>query len=278
MALYLLYFALFSFAGWILEVAFSAIKHGRFVNRGFNSGPICPIYGFCVALLRLILYPISHTWVILYLASVLLATVIELTTGFVMDKIFGTKWWDYSANRFNLGGYVCLSFSLIWGAFCTLIAKIFFPLVDGLYAITPTPVLYAILAVFMILLLLDFAASITAARGLDKHLKLLYELSDILKTSSDRLGKGVYTGTKKVEALYRRVLEKTPRLYRRIVDAFPTMRTKYAEQLALLRERIRNRGKSPFKKDDAPEVQEMCEPQMLSTDAEAEISAQVETK
>lgn len=256
MALYLLYFALFSLAGWIIEVAFSAIKHGRFINRGFNSGPVCPIYGVCVALLRLILHPIAHTWVILYLASVLLASAIELATGFLMDKLFGAKWWDYSANKFNLGGYICLSFSLIWGAFCTLIVKILFPIVDALYAITPTAVLYTILAVFLLLLLLDFVGSVAVARGLDKHLKLLSELSDILKTSSDRIGKGVFTGAKKVEALYHRVLEKTPLLYRRIVDAFPTMRSKYSEQLALLRERIHHRHRKEPSAPTSPDSED----------------------
>ena len=249
MALYMLYFAIFSILGWVVEVIFSALKRGRFVNRGFNSGPVCPIYGFCVALLRLILHPIAHTWLLLYLASVLLATAVELVTGFVMDKLFDAKWWDYSENKYNLGGYVCLRFSLIWGAFCTLIAKVFFPLVDGLYAITPASLLYTVLAVFFVILLLDFITSITVARGFDKHLKLLSELSDILKISSDRIGHGVYTGTRKVESLYRRVLEKTPLLYRRIVDAFPTMRSKYNEQLTLLRERM-HRKKS--KKTDDP--------------------------
>lgn len=245
MALYLLYFAIFSILGWVLEVAFSAIRHGKFVNRGFNSGPVCPIYGFCIALLRLILHPISHRWILLYVASVLLATVIELITGFVMDKIFDTKWWDYSANKFNLGGYICLSFSLIWGAFCVFIVKVLFPPVDALYALVPTKVLIPILAVFYLILLLDFFSSIQFARGFDKHLRLLSDLSDILKMSSDRLGKGVYLGTKKVELLYHRLLERTPKIYRRFAEAFPTMKTKYAEQLRVLRDKISRKKKTP---------------------------------
>ncbi len=243
MALYLLYFAIFSLLGWILEVAFSAIRHGKFVNRGFNSGPVCPIYGFCIALLRLILHPLAHTWLLLYVVSVLLTTTIELATGFVMDKIFDTKWWDYSANKWNLGGYICLSFSLIWGAFCVFIVKVLFPPVDALYAFVPAKILYPILAVFFLILLLDFVASINFARGFDKHLKLLSDLSDILKTSSDRLGKGVYLGTKKVELLYLRILERTPIIYRRIASAFPTMRTKYSEQLHILRERMSRKNR-----------------------------------
>ena len=243
MALYLLYFAIFSILGWILEVAFSAIRHGKFVNRGFNSGPVCPIYGFCIALLRLVLAPLSDSWILLFLASVLLASFIELVTGFVMDKIFDTKWWDYSKNRFNLGGYICLSFSIIWGVLCVFIVKVLFPPVDALYAITPPKVLYPILSVFYLLLSLDFLASIFFARGFDKHLRLLSELSDILKSSSDRLGKGVYIGTKKVELLYHRILEHTPKIYRRIADAFPTMKTKYSEQLRALRERMSQKRK-----------------------------------
>ena len=248
MALYLLYFAIFSLLGWVLEVAFSAIRHGKFVNRGFNSGPVCPIYGFCIALLRLVLHPLADTWILLYVASVLLATVIELLTGFIMDKIFDTKWWDYSKNKCNLGGYICLSFSLIWGALCVFIVKVLFPPVDALYSVVSPKILYPILILFYLILLLDFCASINIARGFDKHLKLLSELSDILKTGSNTLGKGVYIGTKKVEVLYLQILEKTPKIYRRIASAFPTMRTKHQEQLRLLREKMK-RGKKKTESD-----------------------------
>ena len=72
---------------------------------------------------------------------------------------------------------------------------------------------------------------------------MLSDLSDILKSSSDRLGKGVYIGTKKVELLYFRILEKTPGIYRRIVSAFPTMRTKYEEQLRAIREKDAKKAK-----------------------------------
>lgn len=265
MALYLLYFVIFCVLGWVLEVAFSTIRHGKFVNRGFNNGPVCPIYGFCIAILRLVLHPLADTWLLLYLASVVLVTSIELLTGFVMDKIFDTKWWDYSNNKFNLGGYICLTFSLIWGALCVFIVKVLFPPVDALYHLIPSKILYPILAVFLLILLFDFCASICIARGFGKHLKLLTELCDILKASSDRLGKGVYIGTKKVEILYHRILEKTPRFYHRIASAFPTMRTKYAEQLQAIRDRKRKKPKKGDPADTisdtpiAPEMSEECE-------------------
>ena len=267
MALYLLYFALFCVIGWVLEVAFSTIRHGKFVNRGFNSGPVCPIYGFCIAILRIVLYPLADTWILLFVASVALATAIELLTGFVMDKIFDTKWWDYSSNKFNLGGYICLSFSLIWGALCVFIVKVLFPLVDGLYRLIPLKILYPVLIIFCFILLLDFCASINIARGFGKHLKLLTELSDILKASSDRLGKGVYIGTKKVEELYHRILEKTPRFYHRIASAFPTMRTKYSEQLRALREKNKRKSKGE-PNEELKSSETVCDG--IATEAESE--------
>ncbi|MFZ7130752.1 MAG: putative ABC transporter permease [Eubacteriales bacterium] len=42
----MLFFAIYSFLGWVLETAFVSIIHRKFINRGFLIGPFTPIYGF----------------------------------------------------------------------------------------------------------------------------------------------------------------------------------------------------------------------------------------
>ena len=109
------FFYIYGVLGWCVEVAYAAVKQGKFINRGFLNGPICPIYGVGVVLVIYCLGEVRGNLLVLYAASIALVTVIEGITGFVMDKMFHHKWWDYSNQPLNIGGYVCLVFSLIWG-------------------------------------------------------------------------------------------------------------------------------------------------------------------
>ena len=141
----LLSFFVYAFLGWCTEVAFAAVKTGKFVNRGFLNGPLCPIYGVGVVLVVLLLMPVHQNLVLLYVASTVLVTVLEGLTGFFMDKIFHHKWWDYTDQPLNIGGYVCLPFSLVWGVCCVLIVRVIHPVVgrgiSALYRVT-VPVIY----------------------------------------------------------------------------------------------------------------------------------------
>ena len=127
------YFALsffvYGFLGWCTEVAYAAVKQGKFVNRGFLNGPICPVYGIGVGVVVQFLTPVENNLVLLYISSTILVTAIEGITGFLLEKIFHNKWWDYSDQPLNIGGYVCVLFSLIWGVFCVLIVKVIHPLI-----------------------------------------------------------------------------------------------------------------------------------------------------
>lgn len=131
------YFFLYAFAGWAAEVLFAAFRHGRFVNRGFLCGPLCPIYGIGLVLVALLLEPLGNHWVQLFLVAAALTTGVELVAGYLMEKLFHHRWWDYSAMPLNIGGYVCLPFSLLWGAACVLIEKVVHPLVVRLVAWIP---------------------------------------------------------------------------------------------------------------------------------------------
>ena len=130
-------FFIYAFLGWCTEVAFAAFKERRFVNRGFLNGPICPVYGFGVVAVIHFLTPLRSNLLLLYLGSAILVTAIEWLTGFILEKVFHNKWWDYSNMPLNLNGYVCLLFSLIWGVFCVFFVDVFHPLIDSLLSHIP---------------------------------------------------------------------------------------------------------------------------------------------
>ena len=128
----ILLFFIYAFLGWCTEVAFAACKNGRFVNRGFLNGPVCPIYGFGMVGVAVLLEPLKDNLLLLYLGSAVITTVIEYITGLLLERIFHAKWWDYSNMPLNIGGYVCLLFSLIWGAMCVAIVKFVHPVIAGM--------------------------------------------------------------------------------------------------------------------------------------------------
>ena len=117
-------FFIYGFLGWCSEVAFAAFKQHSFVNRGFLNGPICPIYGIGVTVVVASLQPYVGNLILLYITSTILVTFLEWLTGFLLEKMFHHRWWDYSEMPLNIGGYVCPLFSAIWGIACVLIVKL----------------------------------------------------------------------------------------------------------------------------------------------------------
>ena len=118
------WFFLYVCIGWGVEVVYAAIKEHKLVNRGFLCGPICPIYGcgmtVMIAVLGRFTMPSSDmAWyqnvLVAFFGGMVITTLVELVGGYILYKIFHTRWWDYSKYRFNLGGFICPQFSLLWG-------------------------------------------------------------------------------------------------------------------------------------------------------------------
>ena len=109
------FFFLYSFFGWIFESTYVSILKRRFVNRGFLRLPLLPLYGTGAVMMLWLSLPVKDSVVLVYLAGVVGATALEYVTGYVMEKLFKMKYWDYSNQPFNLHGYICLSSSVAWG-------------------------------------------------------------------------------------------------------------------------------------------------------------------
>ena len=118
---YVLYFIIYSFIGWLLEVLCKFIDDKKFVNRGFLLGPICPIYGYGVVLIVLLIGSNDNDLLSIFLKSIFICSVLEYFTSFIMEKLFKARWWDYSQKRFNINGRICLETMLPFGLGATII-------------------------------------------------------------------------------------------------------------------------------------------------------------
>lgn len=190
------YFFIYGVLGWCVEVAYAAVKQGKFVNRGFLNGPICPIYGVGVVSVIYCLGGVKGGLAVLYAASVVLVTVIEGVTGFVMDKLFHHKWWDYTNQPLNIGGYVCLIFSLIWGVFCVFIVKVFQPMVSSVVAHIPFIIGIPILIICTIGMIADLYVTAAAILKLNKRLEAMDKIAAELHALSDKMGENIYENVK----------------------------------------------------------------------------------
>lgn len=206
-------FIIYAFLGWCSEVAFAAVNKGKFVNRGFLNGPVCPIYGVGMLIVVLCLWSLRDRPLLLFLGSALLTTALEFVTGFVLERVFHDKWWDYSDMPFNIKGYVCLKFTILWGLAASFIIGAIHRFIYMLIEKTPFVLGVILLAVFSAAFIADFTVTLTALVKLPKKLKAMAEAERALRAVSDKIGENISDTTiaakEKGEALAE---EKKPRL------------------------------------------------------------------
>ncbi len=197
----LAYFVIYALGGWMLEVAYAGFKEKKFVNRGMLNGPVCPIYGFGMVFVLLLLEPLNNNIPVLFIGSVIVCSVLEYITGFVLEKVFHTRWWDYSDIKFNLSGYICLSFSLYWGIFCVLIVHFIQPTIARFVGVINHSLLIFVFVVFYALLLIDFIVTAQTLYKLRLKLVRMDKVAKDMKALSNDLGYRIYKRTVKVEDL-----------------------------------------------------------------------------
>lgn len=190
-------FFIYSFAGWCIEVCHAAVHRRKFINRGFVNSPLCPIYGFGSALFALFLPELTGKLFFLFLGGMLLATTLEYSTGMVMEKIFRKKLWDYSHIKFNLGGYACLRYSLLWGALAIVTMLFTNPLLCGFLRVIPRPAATAAQWAASVLLAIDFATTAMAVLGYKVTARQLSQLSEGMQQTSRLLENKLTAGVQR---------------------------------------------------------------------------------
>lgn len=164
-------FILYSFLGFLMECVVLTIETKKLVtNRGFIKGPFCIIYGFGALILPGLLRPFSHNLILLFIAGMVLATLLEYLTGIAMLRLFGNFWWDYSNKHFNYKGMLCLESSLGWGAlavlYFTALERLTFGYVDMIPSLLGEIIGTAALIYFPAAFLLHFIKELRVRRAI----------------------------------------------------------------------------------------------------------------
>lgn len=181
-----LFFA-YSFLGWLLETIAAAVRHKRFVNRGVIDGPLCSVYGVAAVIVTIALTEQKANLPVLFLGSMIFCTVIEWIAGHLLEQSAGGKWWDYSNHKCNLDGYICLRYSLIWGALGSGALLFLNPLLRRLLNLVPTAIGTVALWIIGGLYLLDLLGAYTTVLHLGKTKRQVEEVNNRLARFTRRL-------------------------------------------------------------------------------------------
>lgn len=248
----LFFFIIYAICGWCLEVIYQAVETGKFINRGFLNGPYCPIYGFGVIIVAECLNPLKDNLIILYVGSVLLTTALEFFTGFILERIFHQKWWDYTQDHFNIKGYICLKFSLLWGVACLIVVRILHPIIENFVNWIPHVIGIILLIILFAGFISDIIITVFGILHIKKRLRLLESISMEMRNISDYAGEKLYgtvseirekneeiseknaarkTKLEELKSRYKTAFEKKGFVYKRIEKAFPHLKINSGKSL-----------------------------------------------
>ena len=190
------YFFIYSFIGWCAEIAYAAVKHKKFMNRGFLNGPLCPVYGIGMVLILVFFSSLKGNFIFLALGCSVMAAVVEFFTGALMEKVFRCKWWDYTGYKHNLGGYICPQFSALWGIGAALIITFVHPFLAPLISMIPTFIVRLLGIILLVITTGDFLSVAGAILQLRKTARI-EEIAAGMQEVSDRLGNAIFHGIQK---------------------------------------------------------------------------------
>lgn len=160
---WLFYFYFYCFFGWCFESTYVSIKDRKLTNRGFMRGPFLPLYGSGGLMMLVVSMPFRDNVFLMFAAGCVGATILEYVTGVVMEALFKVRYWDYTKNKFNFHGYICLGSSLAWG-FLTILMTVFLHVpVERMVLSIPNQVLTVVTIVLSVGIGLDFILSFKAA-------------------------------------------------------------------------------------------------------------------
>ncbi len=262
---WILFFFWYCFLGWIWECLFVSVKRAwknkkwKFVNRGFLRGPVIPIYGFAAITILLATIQVRENAIAIYVLGALTATLFELVTGTVMERLFKVKYWDYSDMPLNYHGHICLFVSLFWGAFAVLLVRVIHVPVENLLMQVPSFLCEAFAFAFMAIFAYDTTVSFNEAMDLREVLESLSENNETVKRLERRFDAIVaFTPVpdideinelklrlEKLEMHRKRIMEKSNKQFLRAMNQLkrnPGAKSeKYQEMMELLYKLLENR-------------------------------------
>ena len=190
------YFIIYSFFGWCLESVYKTIIFKKVTNSGFLYGPFCPMYGIG-AVMMIAASNLSDNILVIFLLGFFIFTLWEYLVAVVLEKLFKTKYWDYSHLKFNFQGRICLKNSIYWGILGVLLVFVIQPVVENLTNRVPENVLFYLNIAICLIMLVDAIVTIVKKMVIDKKIRKLFEIGDTsaildLKLKQDLLKIKIY--------------------------------------------------------------------------------------
>ena len=200
---YFLLFISYSVIGWIMETILKTIEYKKFVNRGFLIGPYCPIYGCGALLMTFLLQGYVHDPIVLFVFNIIICSILEYSTSYIMEKIFKARWWDYSYTKYNINGRICLDTMIPFGLLGLLMMYVINPFIYTVYCyfdMYHTNFLNIFLIILLIIFLIDAMISIITLLSIRKDNKL------VEKDNTIEMSRKVIDKIKNKGFLYNRLL------------------------------------------------------------------------
>jgi len=238
-----------------MECTLGLIQKRKFVNRGFLIGPYCPIYGVGVVSVTLLLSRFSDNIILLFILSTILCGLLEYFTGYIMEKIFNARWWDYSDSKFNINGRVCLDTLIPFGIICVLVICFANPCIFSKLYNIPKNSLHSIVAFLLSIYLIDICISFKIILNFKNVTK---QAKDNTEEISKKVKEATEAAIKKLtlekEELIRKInirrysivknLKYTSRNYKaKIKNQEITLIGKFKARIEIIDENIRNSAK-----------------------------------
>lgn len=222
--LLVLIFFIYSFIGWIVEIINCYGWYKKIVNRGFLIGPYCPIYG-CGSVLMTLIIPGNNDLLSVFLKAMAICSILEYVTSWLMEKLFKTRWWDYSKKKFNLNGRICLETMVLFGIGGVAIINFINPIILKVISMIPNIILNIILIIISIIFIIDVIVS--------------YNIISHFKKAPRTLKKD---STEEVTKLVRQTLKENSVLDKRLVNSFPNLQVivkKYDKRIEKQKKKIK---------------------------------------
>lgn len=184
---WLFFFYFYCFCGWCFESAYVSVRTRKLTNRGFMRGPFLPIYGSGAIMMLVVSMPFQDNIFLTYLAGCVGATALEYVTGVTMEALFKVRYWDYSNQKFNFQGHICLGSTLVWGVFTVVMTRFVHVPVEKMVLAIPYKVLAVVTMVLTVGIVADFALSFKAAIDLRNILARMEQAKEELSNVQKRL-------------------------------------------------------------------------------------------
>lgn len=258
----LMYFIIYSVLGWIMESIIRSVIEKKIINTGFLKGPVCPIYGIGAIIMLLFLEKFQDNIIALFFISIVVLTGWEYLVGVLLEKLFHTKYWDYSHQKFNFQGRICLTNSLFWGVLGVVFVKYIHPFVESLISKVDMNLLYYIIGIVSLVMIVDFITTLVKVKNIkltlekaDKinkeikeKLKELRKINKDLKEEKDETKSKTKENIQKlIEQLKKKRNRTILRLYKnvyRLKRAFPAINTKEITEVLSKKIEIRKKKKN----------------------------------